>query len=109
TIYRWGELPPETYHTAAGFDALKQMVGEMRDAEPYGTPGRNVADRAYRAIREEIIKQVPEYGAAMKNYERASDLIKEMNKTLSLNPGGNIDTALRKLQSIMRNNVNTNY
>jgi hypothetical protein len=32
-----------------------------------------------------------------------------MEKTLSLNPKASVDTSLRKLQSVMRNNVNTNY
>jgi len=45
----------------------------------------------------------------MKNYENASNLIREIEKTLSLNPKASIDTALRKLQSVMRDNVNTNY
>ncbi len=108
-VEQWGELPPEIYHTPVGFDALKQMIGDIKEATPYGTPQRKVANDAYNAIRKEIVKQAPEYAKTMKDYERASDLIKEMNQTLSLNPKANIDTTLRKLQSIMRNNVNTNY
>jgi hypothetical protein len=45
----------------------------------------------------------------MKGYEEASKQIKEIEKTLSLNPKASIDTALRKLQSVLRNNVNANY
>ncbi len=108
-IDQWGELPPEIYHTPAGFDALKQMIGDIKDSQPYGSPQRKVANDAYSAIRQTIVDAAPEYAKTMKNYEQASDLIKEMNQTLSLKPGANIDTSLRKLQSIMRNNVNTNY
>jgi hypothetical protein len=45
----------------------------------------------------------------MKGYQEASDLIREIEKTLSQNRGASVDTKLRKLQSVMRNNVNTNY
>ncbi len=108
-IDQWGELPPEIYHTPAGFDALKQMIGDLKESQPYGTTPRKVASDAYNAIRQTIVDAAPEYAKTMKDYERASEIIKEMNKTLSLDPKASIDTSLRKLQGIMRNNVNTNY
>ena len=45
----------------------------------------------------------------MSGYEKASKNIKEIERTLSLGDKKSSDTALRKLQSTMRNNVNTNY
>ena len=45
----------------------------------------------------------------MKAYETASETIKELERTLSLNKNASIDTSLRKLQSILRNNAYTNY
>jgi hypothetical protein len=45
----------------------------------------------------------------MKGYEESSKLIKEIEKSLSLGEKASADTALRKLQSVMRNNVNTNF
>ena len=45
----------------------------------------------------------------MKGYEEASDLIQQMEHTLSINPSAQIDTTLRKLQSVLRDNVNTSY
>ena len=45
----------------------------------------------------------------MKGYSESSDLIKEIERTLSLGDKASADTAMRKLQSLMRNNVNTNY
>jgi hypothetical protein len=45
----------------------------------------------------------------MGDYENASALLKDIQGTLSLNPKANVDTSIRKLQSIMRNNANTNY
>lgn len=109
TIRDWKALDPAEFHTVEGMDALKQKLGDIRDATQYGTPERVVADRAYHAVRKTIIDQAPEYARVMKGYEEASKQIKEIEKTLSLDPKANIDTALRKLQSVMRNNVNSNY
>lgn len=109
TINDWKALDPKDFHTAEGLDALKQKIGDIADATKHGSPERVVADNAYRAIRQTIIDQVPEYAKVMKGYEQASTIIKEIERTLSVNPKASVDTALRKLQSVMRNNVNTNY
>lgn len=105
----WRGLDPKQFHTAEGLDALKQKLGDLRDGTAHGTPERVVSDRVYNAVRQTIVDQAPEYGKIMKAYEQASDLIREMEKTLSLNPKASVDTTLRKLQSVLRNNVNTNY
>jgi predicted secreted protein len=108
-VTQWRGLDPAKFHTAEGFDALKQYIGDIRDSTQYGTPERVVADKVYNSVKGEIVKQAPQYAKVMKDYEQASTLIKEMEKTLSLNPKASIDTSLRKLQSVMRNNANTNY
>lgn len=105
----WRALPPQQFHTAEGLDALKQKIGDIRDATQPSTPERVVADQIYQGVRKTIIDQAPEYAKAMKGYEEASTIIREVEKTLSLNPKASVDTALRKLQSVLRNNVNTNY
>jgi hypothetical protein len=105
----WRRLDPAEFHTAAGFDALKRRIGDIRESAQYGTPARRAADQVYNVIKNQITAQAPHYAKTMRNYERASSLIREMEKTLSLNPKASVDTSLRKLQSVMRNNVNTNY
>ena len=45
----------------------------------------------------------------MERYSEASDAIKEVERALSLGKKASIDTAVRKLTSVMRNNVNTNF
>ncbi len=45
----------------------------------------------------------------MSEYEKASNQIKELERTLSLGKQASTDSAVRKLQSVTRNNVNTNY
>lgn len=108
-IAAWKALDPKEFHTAEGLDALKQKIGDIRDAAAYGTPERKVADAAYNAVRGTIVDQAPEYAKIMGAYEKASDLIKEIEKTLSVNPKANIDTTVRKLQSVLRNDVNANF
>lgn len=97
------------YRTAGGFDALKQYIGDIKDAQPYGSPERKVADDIYSAIRNTIVKQEPSYARAMKSYQEASDKLDEIGKTLSLKKKASDDTALRKLLSSTRSDVSTNF
>jgi len=108
-INEWKGLDPVEFHTPEGLDALKKSIQDIRESYPYGSPARLAADKAYNAVRGEITKQAPEYSRVMKDYETASDLLSEIESTLSQNPRASIDTQVRKLQSILRNNANTNY
>ena len=109
TIDEWKKLNPAEYHTPEGLDALKQSLGDIRDATEYGSRSRLMADKAYKAVKNQIVEQAPEYAKVMKGYEEGSKLIKEIEKSLSLGEKATADTALRKLQSVLRDNVNTNY
>jgi hypothetical protein len=108
-IDEWRALDPEYFHTPEGMDALKQRLGDIRDGTQHGTPERVVADRVYQGVRNTIIDQAPQYARIMRGYEEASTLIGELERTLSLNPAASVDTTLRKLQSVLRNNVNTSF
>lgn len=108
-IADWKQLPANEFHTAEGLDALKQKIGDIRDGTQYGTPERVIADQIYHGIKSTIVDQAPEYAKIMKGYEEASGIVKEIEKTLSLKPGASIDASVRKLQSVLRNNVSTNY
>jgi len=108
-VNHWKTLPPKDFHTAIGFDALKQKIGNIMESLPYHSPERTAAEKAYNAIKQTIVKQEPGYAKIMKDYEKASNLISETERTLSLGKKASTDTAVRKLQSVMRNNVNTNF
>jgi len=45
----------------------------------------------------------------MREYTQSMDQIKEVERALSLGNKASADTAMRKLQSLMRDNVQTNY
>ena len=108
-ISDWKNLNPADFHTAGGLDALKQKVGDVMDALPYNTPQRTAAEGVYNSIKDTIKKQAPEYEKTMRKYELASSSIRDTERTLSLGKNATTDTALRKLQSVTRDNVNTNY
>lgn len=111
-VLKWVTLPSADFHTPLGFDALKKSIGTIRDGFEVGTPEWKAVNGYYKAIDNTIRKQVPEYGKVMKDYAEFSNEIKQIEKTFSL-PRDQAklvyDTALRKLQSIMRKNVNTNF
>lgn len=106
-VGQWRGL--STPNTVEAADALKQAIGEIRQKTQPGTLERRVADTVYNAAKDSIVRQAPDYAKAMQGYAEASDKINELTKTFSLGEKASDDTALRKLQSVMRNNVNTNY
>ncbi len=106
-VGQWRGL--STPHTVEAADALKQAIGEIRQKTQPGTLERRVADTIYNAAKDSIVRQAPDYAKAMQGYSEASDKINELTKTFSLGEKASTDTALRKLQSTTRNNVNTNY
>lgn len=110
TVNQWQSQPVGTpFHTAEGFDALKQAIGEIRQGTDPGTLSRNIADSVYNATKATIVKQAPTYADTMLGYSDASEKLNELQKTFSLGEKASPDTTLRKLQSVTRNNVNTNY
>lgn len=109
-IGKWKQLNPAEYHTPEGMDALKQNIGGILESIPFEErTARNAVGDIYSAVKKEINKQAPVYSKVMKDYSDASELIGEVRKTLSNKPNASVDTQMRKLQSLMRNNVNTSY
>jgi hypothetical protein len=91
-------------------DALKQAIWDSMEKIPDNSKrAQTAAKEVYNSVKSEISKQAPEYSKAMKEYTDASDQIKEIERALSLGNKAAADTSMRKLQSLMRNNANTNY
>tara|TARA_R110000803_G_scaffold3228_1_gene11023 strand:+ start:1089 stop:2717 length:1629 start_codon:yes stop_codon:yes gene_type:complete len=104
-IEEWGN--DKGAHTAGGLDALKMRLDDMMPNKLDPSQSGRAVTTMRNAVKDIIVRQVPEYADVMSDYEKAINLEKEIKHTLSV--GGNPDTAMRKLQSMMRNNVNTNY
>ena len=106
----WKNSDPAEFHTPEGMDKLKQSLWE--DFGKLGMEEKtafSAGKQIYDAVKNQINTQAPEYSKVMKNYTEATDQIKEIERALSLGNKASADTAMRKLQSLMRNNVNTNY
>lgn len=96
-------------HTAEGLDALKQRLDAIYPESPKMGQAQRVITNLRNSVKDTIVKQSPEYADTMKAYESALDVEREITKALSLGDKVAQDTALRKLQSLARNNVNTSY
>jgi hypothetical protein len=90
-------------------DALKQAVGNIWNRTKEDSRGERVASQAYHAIKAEIEKQAPAYADVNQGYSTARRELDDLKRTLSLGEGATNDTALRKLQSTMRNNAATSW
>ena len=99
----------ELTHTAEGLDILKRKLDDLYPLQAQATGEARIVAGLRDKVKQEILKQVPDYADVMKPYEDAIMLEKEIAKELSLGNKASAGTALRKLQSVMRNNVNTSY
>ena len=112
-IREWRAEDPAIFHTPAGFDALKKSLGGILEKTERGSTENKAALEIYNAVRKTIVDQAPEYASIMKAYEKASDIIRELESTFSIKNsfkrGAAQDTSLRKLQTILRDNVNASY
>lgn len=96
-------------HTAIGLDALKQRLDAIYPDSPAQRQAQRVIQATRQKVYQTIVDQSPEYAKTMSDYERAINLEKEIERALSLGKNSSADTALRKLTSLARNNVNANY
>lgn len=109
-IENWKNLNPSDFHTPEGLDALKQKIGGIVESIPFEEKtARTVGNGIYNAIKNEITTQAPTYAKVMKGYSESTENIKEIERALSLGDKASVDTGMRKLQSLSRNNVQTNY
>jgi hypothetical protein len=103
----WQSEPAKIFHTPEGFDNLKKSVGEVLEKQQYGTQEYAAVKKVYDSIKETIGKQAPKYAEVMNDYHKSKELLDEIKSTFSM--GKSPDTQLRKLQSLMRNNVASDY
>ena len=102
-----------THHpnmTAEDLDRLKVKIDKMKPnwTQESGDQSRIIGTMR-TAIKNEILKKDPTYAKTMKAYEDSIGVQTDIEQALSLGGKASKDTTLRKLQSVMRNNVNTNY
>lgn len=108
-VNEWKNGDPSKFHTPEGLDALKQRIGSIIEDLPYDSQARVAINDIYHATKKTIQDQAPTYADVMENYSKASDEINNIKSALSLNKKSNADTALKKLQSILRDDVSSSY
>ena len=102
-VDEWRGLDPAEFHTPEGMDALKQKIGGLADKYKVENDRRSasIVTGVYNEVKNDIAAQVPTYAKTMRDYERASNITREISSTLSLKPNASVDTQLRKLQSLV--------
>lgn len=96
-------------HNAKGINELKKKIdAEYPTGIAVGDTGV-IVTQIRNVVKDAIVKQVPDYKNVMKAYENAISLEQKLIKELSLGNKRAAGTTLKKLQSIMRDNVNTNF
>ena len=109
TVAEFRAEDPALWHTVEGMDFMKQRIGSLIDFGNKHADANRATQSMYHAVADIIKKQAPDYADVMNDYTRATDEILEIEKSLSIGGKAAEDTIARKLTSIMRNNVNTNY
>jgi hypothetical protein len=94
--------------TADDLDGLKQRI---RAIYPDGEAPqlRRVVTKMANVVGDQVRAQVPGYWRAMKDYAEASDHLWEIERAFATGEKSSMQTALSKLQSVMRNNAQTQY
>lgn len=99
TVDEWGSQAGDL--TPKGMDILKRKLddfySESKNSRGFVTSLKN-------KVKNTIVDQVPEYKTMLKNYEKTSNEITEIEKSLSLGNRTSIDTGLRKLMSALKDN-----
>lgn len=104
TLMGWGSKPGD--FTPAGLDILKKQLGDFYSDS---SNARGFVSATERAVKDTIVKNVPEYATMTKGYEEATRLIKDIESNLMLRKEGisgriTADQTLRRLSSALREN-----
>jgi hypothetical protein len=105
-VGEWKSKPE--LHTAEGLDALKRRIDDLWSND-MSKEAKSVLTQTRGQVKNTIVKQDPNYAKTMRDYEQSLGLERELETALGLGDRTSIDAAIRKLQSLTRNNANTSY
>jgi hypothetical protein len=95
-------------HTAEGLDILKRRIDDLYRND-MTNEAKAVLSQTRNSVKQTIVKQDPNYAKTMRDYEESLNIERELEDALKLGNRASADTAIRRLQSLTRNNVNANY
>lgn len=105
-VQEWKNKPE--LHTAQGLDALKRRIDDLYDNN-MSKEAKSILTQTRGQVKQTIVKQDPNYAKTMRDYEESLSLERELEQALGLGDKTSVDSAVRKLQSLTRNNANTSY
>lgn len=105
-VDEWKSKPE--LHTAEGLDALKRRIDDLYSND-MSKEAKSILTQTRGQVKQTIVKQDPNYAKTMRDYEQSLSLERELEQALGLGDKTAVDTAIRKLQSLTRNNANTSY
>ena len=88
-------------HNATGLDALKQRVGDI-NIPMESRQAERIRSSVYSTIKDTIEAQSPQYAKTMKNYTDAQELIRNIEKSMSLGKRATEESGVRKLMGTMK-------
>jgi len=97
-LNKWKDNTPE------GLDVLKQRVQDYYRWTAESAKWDRISTIVANKIKDSIIKQVPEYADMVWKYEKLTNDIRDITKTLSLWDKTQAQTAITKLNSVLRDN-----
>lgn len=98
-VKSWGKKAGD--RTPAGLDILKRRLDDFYSESKNS---RAIVTALRNEVKNQLVKEVPEYAVMTGEYSKATALIKEIERALSLGKKSAADTAVRKLNSAMREN-----
>lgn len=107
----WKNSDPVQFHTPEGLDKLKQSIyDEVISDIPFEKKNTlSAVGDIYNSVKSTIQKQAPTYADTMKAYADTAEQVREIERSLSQGKKASADAGLRKLQTVLRDNANTNY
>ena len=106
-ISDWQKNP--ALHNAKGMDVLKRKIDSEFPGITAGKDAKMVVTKIRNIVKDQIVKQAPDYAKVMNAYEEAIKLEQKLEKELSMGKRASAEQTLKKLQSSMRDEVNTNF
>ena len=107
----WRNSDPAQFHTPEGLDKLKQSIYDEVLADiPFEKKNTlSAIGDIYNSVKSTIQRQAPTYADTMKAYADTAEQVREIERALSQGNKASADAGLRKLQTVLRDNANTNY
>jgi hypothetical protein len=94
----WKDKTPEW------LDVLKQRLQDYYRGTPDSSKWDRLSTIASNAVKSKIVENVPEYANMTATYEKITNDIRDITKTLSLWDKTQAQTAITKLNSVLREN-----